>query len=53
MTTLRSTLAKFALPLTGAYLLLAGLSMLGVIAVPPFALAVLGLAAGVCLLCAS
>lgn len=53
MTTIRATLAKFALPLVGVYLLLVGLMSFTSLAVSPLLLGILALVAGICCLAAS
>jgi hypothetical protein len=53
VTTIRSTLARFALPLIGVYLLLVGLGLVFSLAVPALLLGIIALFAGICSLCAS
>lgn len=53
MSTIRSTLARWALPLIGVFLLLTGLSLVSSFVVPALLLGVIALFAGLCALCAS
>lgn len=53
MTTIRTTLGKFALPLTGVFLVLTGVALLTSLAVSPIILGILALVAGACCLAAS
>ena len=53
MSTLRSTLAKFGIPLTGVWLILTGIAALGIFSVPAIIMGILAILAGICLLCAS
>jgi hypothetical protein len=53
MSTFRSTLARFAMPLIGVYLLLIGLGLVFGLAVPALLLGIVALFAGICALCAS
>lgn len=53
MSTLRSTLAKFAMPLIGVYLVLVGLTLVFGLAVPGLLLGLVALFAGLCCLMAS
>lgn len=53
MSTLRSTLARFALPLIGLYLVLVGFGLLTNVSISGVLVGVIALAAGICALCAS
>ncbi len=53
MSTIRTTLAKWALPLIGVYLLLIGVGLVFGLAVPALLLGIVALFAGLCALCAS
>lgn len=53
MTTIRTTLAKWALPLVGVFLLLTGLSLVFGLSVPALLLGLVALFAGICALAAS
>lgn len=53
MSTLRSTLAKFGIPLLAILVILMGIGWLGIWAAPGLLLGVLAIIDGICLLCAS
>jgi hypothetical protein len=53
MTTLRTTLGKFALPLVGIFLVLLGITMLTSLSISPIILGAFAVVAGICCLFAS
>lgn len=53
MSTLRSTLGKFALPLAGVWFVLTGLTLITSLVIPALLMGSLALIVGICLLCAS
>ena len=53
MTTFRAAVSRWALPLTGLYLLLVGIMLLFGVAIPPILLGIVALIAGLACLFAS
>jgi hypothetical protein len=53
MSTLRSTLARFAFPFIGLFLILFGLTFGTALVISPVVIGGLAIAAGLCALCAS